>query len=253
MSTTTNTAETPPQLQLHKPDEIKILAFGDSLTEGYTDFGTRFHPYGWALQASLKKLLPTLTQPTNSILPRPTKVTVDIEGQSGDCVLYSLDGEFEERLRDAAPAGEGKYDLIVILGGTNDLAYKMGKDLEGAEEIFTQGLKVLYNYVLQKTSASLLLMTVPERAIDTRDSELGRRAKASRLHLNDLIKKWVAEQKERVFVMDLAPMIPFPEDGAEYDETPFDESIWSPDGLHMSDGGYDYVGEQLAKVVHRLL
>jgi lysophospholipase L1-like esterase len=131
----------------------------------------------------------------------------------------------------------------------------MQKDLDGAEEIFTQGLKPLYEYVLKETSASLLVMTVPERAIDTRDSSdlLAGRMRASREYLNKLIRDWAGEQKERVFVMDLAPMVPFPVDRGEDDETAMDKSIWSPDGLHMSDKGYDFVGEQLGKVISSLL
>jgi lysophospholipase L1-like esterase len=131
----------------------------------------------------------------------------------------------------------------------------MQKDLDGAEEIVTQGLKPLYEYVLKETSASLLVMTVPERAIDTRDSSdlLAGRMRASRDYLNKLIRDWVGEQKERVFLMDLAPMVPFPVDRGEDDETAMDKSIWSPDGLHMSDKGYDFVGEQLGKVISSLL
>jgi hypothetical protein len=36
------------RLKLDNSDEIKILAFGDSLTEGYATFSIpmKFHPYG---------------------------------------------------------------------------------------------------------------------------------------------------------------------------------------------------------------
>jgi len=230
-----------PNMRLHKPDDLRILAFGDSLTEGYTDFGTTFHPYGPALYSTLKKLMPNFAG-----------IRVHVEGQSGDCVLPSLGGDFSERLQ-AATAKESSYDLIIILGGTNDLAYKFGADLEGAQQIFEEGLKVLYEFVLAKTEANLLVMTVPERAMDTRNSGMGRRAKANREYLNSLIKDWVQQQSERVFMMDLAPMVPFPRDKGEDYEEPFNESIWSPDGLHMSAAGYDFVGHELASFIHGLL
>ncbi|KIW00958.1 hypothetical protein, variant 1 [Verruconis gallopava] len=230
------------KLRPRSPTAVSILAFGDSLTEGYTDFGVRFHSYGLALKPALQKLCPGLK-----------RVTVDVEGQSGDCVLTSLRGEFQTRLQHAAPAGKTKYDLVIILGGTNDLAYKLDRGLEGAEEIFEHGLKVLYDYVLGSTDASLLVMTVPERAIDKQSSPLAKRAREAREHLNSLIKRWAAEQKERVFLMDLAPMVPFPASNNDDDDGQPGKGYWSPDGLHMSVAGYDFVGEQLAGVIHKLL
>lgn len=233
-------------LPRHHQDHLRILAFGDSLTEGYTDFGTRFHPYGKIMRTKLAELLPNV------------KVSVDIEGQSGDCVLSSLDGDFQHRLTTAlqTPSGEPpKYDLAIVLGGTNDLAYKLEAGLVGAEEIF-RGLGTLYEQILN-AGTSLIAMTVPERAIDTRSSGLAVRARANREHLNRWIVEWTrAERRKRrdsgvpkVYTFDLAPLVPFPKDKSEDDETPFDETVWSPDGLHMSASGYDFVGTQLASFI----
>lgn len=55
-------------------EHLRILCFGDSLTEGYTRSGTLFHPYAESLNAYLKKAFPT------------TELHVDIEGLSGDRV-----------------------------------------------------------------------------------------------------------------------------------------------------------------------
>jgi hypothetical protein len=34
-----------PKLELREKNELRILAFGDSLTAGYANWGTKFHPY----------------------------------------------------------------------------------------------------------------------------------------------------------------------------------------------------------------
>lgn len=246
-----------PKLQLQHKSEIRILAFGDSLTEGYANFGMNFHPYALSLKSTLQRINPKL------------KITISVEGQSGDCVLTALDGEFQNRLVNAISESEGGYDLVIILGGTNDLGHKLEEGTDGAVELFYEGLNPLYDYVLEEMKAALLLMTVPMRQIDTSDSLWGAKAKEAREHLNELILGWAEKQESddtgrgRVFTMDLAKLVPFPKNQAaehgafddEEDEDPrFGEgSLWSPDGLHMSEKGYDTMGEELAKVIAKLL
>lgn len=52
--------------------ELRILCFGDSLTEGFTRGGTLFHPYAKSMLATLKQGLPNV------------QFHVDIDGRSGD-------------------------------------------------------------------------------------------------------------------------------------------------------------------------
>ncbi|KAF2190382.1 SGNH hydrolase [Zopfia rhizophila CBS 207.26] len=248
------------KLQLSNPNELRILAFGDSLVEGYTDFGTPFHPYAIKLRKKLSQLLPNF------------KMAVDVNGESGDCVLPSLQGIFLQRLQSSCPIRTQqppKYDLVIILGGTNDLAFLIN-DPNGPNQIF-EGLKVCYEHIL-KTGASLLCLTVPERALDTRNSALGRKAKEARLALNEKIVDFVKLSQEggeneagvtgdeagaaadatgKVFMMDLAAMVPFQPDQKEDED--FKSDIWSPDGLHMSSQGYDFVGLQLATLIHGMV
>jgi lysophospholipase L1-like esterase len=234
------------KLTLSTSGEIRILAFGNSLTEGYTDFGTRFHPYAISLEKKLSSLSPGLN------------VTVDVNGQSGDRVLPELGGIFLERLQSSCPLVKSgnppKYDIVIVLGGTNDLGYMINEP-DCAAEIF-EGMRRCYEHVLL-VGSSLLCLTVPERAIDTRTSAMARRARDSRLQLNEMIAGFAQSHQEaedgkpKVFLMDLARIAPFPADKGE-DEA-FDQSIWSPDGLHMSSQGYDFVGEELAGFLHNLL
>ena len=234
------------KLVLSKAGELRILAFGNSLTEGYTEFGTLFHPYAIALQKKLSSLLPDLN------------ITVDIDGQSGDRVLSRLGGVFLQRLQYSCPlrisGTPPHYDIVIALGGTNDLGYLINKP-DCALEIF-EGMKTCYEHVL-RAGSSLLCLTVPERAIDTRKSQMAMRARDSRLQLNELIAGFVqshqaaTDGKPNVFMMDFARIAPFPADVGEHEA--IEEGIWSPDGLHMTMQGYDFVGEELAGFLYNIL
>jgi lysophospholipase L1-like esterase len=252
------------KIWLSNPKKIRILAFGDSLTEGYTDWITR-HPYGNALKTELSNILPEY------------RVTVDINGKSGDRVCSSLSGEFFERLESSIPISStsksffddvsgssarpvtpqpSTYDLVIILGGTNDLAFK-SRDPDGPARIF-QALEECYNHVLDSGS-SLLCLTVPERNIDTQVSAVAKIAKAARVTLNNLIIEFVEnhqpggeEGQSSVFLLDLAREVPFTCDDTDKDGDD-DVRLWSTDGLHMTAEGYDHVGEKLAVFIHDLV
>ncbi|KAI8466408.1 MAG: SGNH hydrolase-type esterase domain-containing protein [Monoraphidium minutum] len=91
---------------------LRVLAFGDSLTEGfYTVPGgaTRFHPYSDALRKLLR-----------AALPASCHVAVHERGRSGEFVLRSMQGRLDRALAEAAANGE-PYDWVLLLGGTNDI------------------------------------------------------------------------------------------------------------------------------------
>ena len=97
-------------MAISNPQSLRILAFGDSLTAGYTLCGLIHHPYARELKNTLQKYLPT------------TQIVVDVDGISGD--LVSPPGRFLDRIRvRCAETGMPKYDWVVVLGGTNDLGY----------------------------------------------------------------------------------------------------------------------------------
>ncbi|KAF2670070.1 SGNH hydrolase [Microthyrium microscopicum] len=218
----------PKQLTLANVDQISILAFGDSLTEGHTDFGLTTHPYGPALQNKLSELLPG------------TEITVDVNGLGGDRVLLSLAGSFQQRLKSALSEKDTPYDIVVILGGTNDLGYKLSDDCAGE---ICEGLKALHDEVLI-SGASVVCVTVPERALDRTMSSAYEKARKSRIKLNEKIAEH-AKDYSKIFLMDLAPLCPHIEEDGE-------EPLWSLDGLHMTTEGYDFFGEELAKFIFTL-
>jgi lysophospholipase L1-like esterase len=252
------------KLYLHSPGKIRILAFGDSLTEGYTDWITR-HPYGNALKTELSNILPE------------HRITVDINGRSGDRVCSSLSGQFRRRLESSITTSSAStsfldgnlgdsprpvtpqpptYDLVIVLGGTNDLAFK-SRNPDGPAQIF-EALQECYNHVLDSGS-SLLCLTVPERDIDTQDSAIAKIAKDARVKLNDLIVDYAKnhqsdgeEGQASVFLLDFSREVPFACEESDLDEQDV-VRLWSDDGLHMTAEGYDHVGEKLAVFIHDLV
>jgi lysophospholipase L1-like esterase len=159
-------------------EELHILCLGDSLTEGFTRYGTEFHPYGPAMAEALGQSLPNI------------KSYVVVEGLSGDQMCPPM-GRYMPRLQAKrelyhmfhpktlifmssqiydvntleifAPSTytqlvkDNKYDWIVILGGTNDLGW--GRPNDGAS-IF-KGLQAIQKECLDH-GAKVLNMTVPE-------------------------------------------------------------------------------------------
>jgi lysophospholipase L1-like esterase len=95
------------------PKWLKILCFGDSLTAGYTMWGTEHYPYADILHVHLKRLLPS------------TNIVIDVAGLSGDQVVPprgNFINRMESRIKKAAGAAV-PYDWVIVLGGTNDLGW----------------------------------------------------------------------------------------------------------------------------------
>lgn len=105
------------------PPALKILCFGNSLTAGYSRYGLAYFPYADTLEPTLRKLVPSLEK---------ANLVIDTDGLPGDRVMRPQ-GRCLERLQERVlkNRGEGAYDWIVILSGTNDLGWG-----SQAEEIF---------------------------------------------------------------------------------------------------------------------
>jgi len=195
-----------------------ILCFGNSLTAGYSRFGTEFHHYATTLKSTLETSQPHLA------------ITTTIDGFPGDLVCPG--GIFKSRLQEhCLPTATQKYDLIIILGGTNDLAYSFTP-----EAIFAA---LVENYTLALgTGARVLALTIPERAAEKAGSVLGRKGMEKRVKLNDMLMGYEAE---RWVIMDLAKAVPY----HELSEERKDE-IWD-DGLHLTKEGYELMGRRIGE------
>ena len=94
------------------PKSLRILCFGDSLTAGYTNYGSELYPYADHLRTGLQHMLST------------SDIEVDVAGLSGD----QVQGSYLRRIKAKCETAERPYDWIIIMGGTNDLAWDQSPD-----------------------------------------------------------------------------------------------------------------------------
>lgn len=93
---------------------LRILCFGDSLTAGYSSYGYSYYPYAAQIQKELKKAFPA------------AEAQVVVSGLSGDRVVA---GQFLQRMKGMCATDDyPPYDWIIVLGGTNDLAWSEPPD-----------------------------------------------------------------------------------------------------------------------------
>ncbi|KAI8469530.1 MAG: SGNH hydrolase-type esterase domain-containing protein [Monoraphidium minutum] len=227
------------------PREIRILAFGDSLTEGWTQGGRRFHPYAGRLQALLR---------SGDALggggggDGGGGVVVDQMGVSGE-MAADMRARLDSTLRRAAAGGApSRYDWVCLLGGTNDAA--CGR---GADEILSD-LDAMHA-AASSACARVLAMTLPPLCC-----ALPEDARASLAAVNSgLRRRWGAAPAVATgggavvydapggaaapagsVLVDLEPLLApaalGPADAA---------ALWDADGVHLAAAGYDRVADAL--------
>lgn len=96
---------------------LNILCFGDSLTAGYSRYGTVHFPYAIHLKEVLQTAFPS------------TWLHIEVEGMSG----AQVQGQYRGRLKRALEkAGDDPYDWVIIMGGTNDMGWgRQPEDIYG--------------------------------------------------------------------------------------------------------------------------
>ncbi|CAF1039988.1 unnamed protein product [Adineta steineri] len=196
----------------------RFLAIGDSLTAGYSDRGLSFHSYSINL--------------TNLFSSVHIPIIVDQQGVTGEHVVPTMMKRLERILSNKT---KSYYDWIIILGGTNDLAYN-----KNADKIFNEGLKLMYNMVLQNTR--LAVMTVIENGHYLPEHKQDK----ERRILNTMIRNFTEnyEDKKRICLIDLDKKIPY----HSMKDISQRKAIWD-DPIHLKAAGYD----QMAKFIFEKL
>jgi len=191
---------------------MKITCFGDSLTVGYqspTAQAPYYHatPYGELLQAWL--------------------------GEKGTVFIRGVNGEMTSEMvrRFSCDVLESKPDVVIILGGTNDLGAN-----KRPESIFNN-LVTLFDQA-RTASISPVAVTVPslrsaihDEALDAMRPHIERR-----MELNQLLKDHC--QASNIPCIDLFSKTSEP-------ESLLLTSEYSNDGLHLSTKGYQVLAQML--------
>ena len=188
---------------------VRVLCFGDSLTEGYTfQESGEFHPYSIALRRHLQD-------------HGHGSAEVDTAGVSGECVVPSMPCRLDRILNEAAQP----YDWVIILGGTNDI----GSGLR-AEDLLPS-LLGLHDRVKKNGSTRTVALALPQYLYElTPGNETYRGKKAK---VNEGLKAYSEGSGGSTLWVDLWNGLPFGSLSLE------EKALYWVDGLHMTPRGYD--------------
>ncbi|ATY64899.1 GDSL-like lipase [Cordyceps militaris] len=187
---------------------LRILCFGDSLTQGWFSFGLGEHPYSERLTERLRE-----------VLPPDVGLEVRTSGEAGDVAAFP---RFRERFNQQIRLWP--FDWVITLGGTNDIA--MGCHVDDT----FKSLQSIWRLALSRR-CRVLAMTVPETGARFA------RIDAKRADLNQRILDFEAENYH---AFDLHSKIPY---NALTDKQR--DELWD-DLVHLTEEGYNWMGDHVA-------
>lgn len=198
----------------------KVFCFGDSLTSGSSPPFVESFPYG----PHLEKAIRTASGKEDSM--------VRWKGYPGWTASNLLqEGGLGALLDDIQFKTGTHVDLVIILAGTNDLAYEKNPD------IVFKDIKSIHD-VAHGRNIHTLAIGVPDSAWQQQSVETANVAR----EVNAKLQEWSDTHS------DLVDYEPFPI--AKFDPN---SGYWAPDGLHFSPQGYQYLGENIAPKVTTIL
>jgi lysophospholipase L1-like esterase len=194
-----------------------ILAFGDSLTKGYYNFGLKYHPYS----IKMNKLF----------LENNIDYNVIDSGVNGEVTKTML-----ERIKTFFEKENFIFEFshVIIFAGTNDLGSVSSDKI--AENILN-----LHKYVLEKGVKSVLI-TLPENECDSMYDFYSEKRKK----VNEILRR-EAENIQNLAVCDLDKLIKY--NSINKSER---KKYWD-DHLHFTAEGYDLIGENIFNTVKNLI
>lgn len=191
----------------------RVFCYGDSLTAGTAPPDPTLYPYAPHLESSLKNVI------------------IRHRGLPGWTAsqMVAVSNDATTGIAPAIKAGM-PLALVIILAGTNDLAFT------NDASIISNNIIALHQLCYEEGVPKTCAIGVPPSGYQSTNAKAAALAQT----VNDKLKEYCESEPKATFV-------PFP---FEYDpETGF----WASDGLHLSSEGYRVLGESLAPVVERIL
>ena len=196
----------------------KVFCYGDSLTAGTSPPLNQEFPYAKHLQEKLRTM------------PGLESSIVRWKGYPGWTSSALLSEGGLPALLDNIHASAGTLDLMIILAGSNDLAY------ETDSQAILNSITDMHDIALSKGSKTIAL-GIPPSGWQVQSNS----ARVLANSVNSQLESW-AKENESIF------FAPFPIQ--EFDRS---SGFWSPDGLHFSPDGYKKIGESLVPIVADIL
>jgi lysophospholipase L1-like esterase len=201
-----------------------VLCFGDSLTEGLVSFSSKLSPYSDQLEWRLRDACRAGGKP-------PKIINAGISGESARDMVPRLrrlltaprlsDGDDDGRLFDESP------DVVLILGGTNDLSRMQAKQITE--------LLVSLHRIAHSAGAITGVLTIPESLNSFSKQET---FKHVREEVNKALREFAKENADKSVLVDVAAAFPQDDEHAH---------LWTKDGTHFSAKGYEALGNLLAE------
>lgn len=208
--------------RLSKPKSkqvINIFCFGDSLTHGtYNDNFFDKAPYSHTLYKLIKSYL----------RDDGIKLSIKTKGIPGQCAVDMKDnlGKYLTRHKN----GEYHIDLMIILGGTNDIAQGYYEN----EQIISSILNLhrsCYSVGILKT----VLITIPEcKNQTTKLVEI-------RNDINKKLIEFYQDNKDKMYLFDMNTIM-------KYNEN---DNLWSSDGIHLTPFGYQTMAHHIFNLLQQ--
>ena len=199
---------------------IKILCFGDSLTEGWIDDGRCFHPYTESLERLLSK--------------ENRNISVINSGISGETITVDMMKRLPSVL-DKHP----ECDVLIIQGGTNDILQFL--TLNSSNSLYQNLAKLINICVQRKISKVLILTTMEGYFVESDGATMNQTASNSlRLDFNQEIRKNIEQRSTistQICICDMEVEFPM------FNLSEKCVKIMWDDSLHPTAHGYDRMGE----------
>jgi len=239
----------------------RIFCFGDSLTAGTSPPNHELFPYAKHLEEAINS-----RNSVDADVDVDVDIDIDIDidktvqvrwkgypGWTAPALLSN--GGLSDFLAKAKAAQQQQenngsqeqqpqpaIDLVVVLAGTNDLAYATD-----GREIF-ESIKAIHELAFsQGLVHQTIALGIPPSGWQAKSES----ARSLASEVNAKLESWAATTGDATSTstsMSTAVFVPFPIQ--EYNRQ---SDLWSPDGLHFSPKGYQTIGESLAPIVADIL
>ena len=161
--------------------------------------------------------------------------------------LSSAEGNLDPLLERIKDQTQTYPSLVIILAGTNDLAYCT--DVDQCHDIFQSIVRI--HTICHEKNIDTIALSIPSSAWQSQGKN-NDAASFAKL-INEKIESWAVEMKigqdsiddeMETHQLERGPVVHY----VSFPITGYDPSsgYWSPDGLHFSAAGYQFVGESLA-------